>query len=269
MNRTDWKGTVLPLARDWVEGLDLPVTLRQVFYHLVATQVIANTVSNYKMLSKVSAEARRDGAFPDLVDKTREIVLPPTWDDPQDALTNLATQYRIDRWSTQDTLLALAVEKRGLFALADVAVGELGFPIVPLGGYGSQTIYDDLADFIAADGRPAHLLYVGDHDPSGHDIQRDLVERVGMFDSVQRVALTPEQVAQFDLPVNPAPDKDARLPAFAAKYGPVQVEVDALPPDQLVAMIRSAVAPFVDLSAFRERLDEEDEGRERLRRLVA
>jgi hypothetical protein len=64
---------VLDAARVIVESYDTPVTLRQLFYQLVAKQLLPNTLAYYKTLSARTAELRRDGDFPDLIDRTRTV----------------------------------------------------------------------------------------------------------------------------------------------------------------------------------------------------
>ena len=78
------------------------------------------------------------------------------------------------------------------------------------------------------------LLYAGDHDPSGEDIDRDFIARTDCWDEVRRVALTAAQVEQYALPPQPGKETDSRAAGFVERHGRlVQVELDALPPDVL------------------------------------
>src|SRR5206468_780430 len=80
--------------------------------------------------------------------------------------------------------------------------------------------------------RRAVMLYAGDFDATGLDIERDFRERTGCFEPFVRVALTAEQVDAYHLPLNPGKPTDSRAPTFTATYGQnVQVEFDALPPE--------------------------------------
>ena len=234
-------------------------TLRQVFYRLVSDQWIPNTEASYKRLSSLTAEARRDGWFPPLADATRDIYVPANFTGLDDLSATAARSFRVDRWATQEKLVVIAVEKRGMLAQFEAEFGYYGFPIVPVAGYVSQTIADDLRELVERDGREAVLLYGGDHDASGRDIERDLIERTAVWGHTERVALTPEQVNEYQLPRNPAKDTDSRTKKFAAEFGHVQYEVDALAPDVLMGLFRSALEPFVDESLIRERVAEEDE----------
>jgi hypothetical protein len=139
--------------------------------------------------------------------------------------------------------------------------GALGIPILALGGYSSQTYVDDVSSDVDRQDRDAVLLYAGDFDPSGEDIDRDFEHRTGCWDKVVRVALTVEQVDEYRLPPAMGKSTDSRAGAFFARHGQlVQVELDALPPDVLQALYTAAIGEFWDTSAYedvraRERAD--------------
>lgn len=248
--RIDW-ATILFEAEEIVYSYSTGVTLRQLFYRLVAAQLLPNTSSAYKGLSAKTAEARRDGDFPDLIDRGREIHRRSSWRSPADALDSLARQYRLDRTEDQDVSVYIGVEKAGLVQQLEAWFGDLGLPILALGGYSSQTFVDDVVADVEDQDREAVLLYGGDFDPSGEDIDRDFVERTGCFDKVVRVALTAEQVDAYALPPAMGKRTDSRAGAFVARHGAlVQVELDALPPDVLEQLYRDAIAEFWDTSAY-------------------
>ena len=152
-------------------------------------------------------------------------------------------RYRRDRTEGQPRRVYIGVEKAGLVALLESWFSDRGIPILALGGYSSQSFVDEvIADMDTS--RSAVLLYAGDHDPSGHDIPRDFVERAGCFDEVERVALSPEQVDQYQLPPAMGKATDSRADGFVQRFGElVQVELDALPPDVLHALFESALEP--------------------------
>ena len=255
--RIDW-GHVLELAAEIVRSYDTSVTLRQLFYRLVSAQHISNTESAYKRLSSVTAQARREGWFPSLIDRGRKIHRPPFWSSPADAITAVRDQYRLDRTAGQDVSLYLGVEKAGMVMQLQAWFDHLGVPIVPLGGYSSQTQVDDIVDDVGQWGRPAVFLYAGDFDPSGEDIDRDFVERADCWDQVVRVALTAEQVSEYELPVNPGKVTDSRAAGFMARHGElVQVEVDALPPETLHSLYEAALSKHWDTSTFDQVLTQE------------
>jgi hypothetical protein len=256
---------VIERAAEIVDEYDTLVTLRQLFYRLVAAVLIPNTEHGYKHLSRLTAQDRRDGTFPDLVDRGRAIHRAKTFTGPDDARDWLDRIYRRDRTEGQDVSLYLGVEKAGLVALLEAWFADLGVPILALGGYASQTYADDVVWDVERQGRPGVLLLAGDFDPSGEDIHRDFVARTGCWDEVRRIALTTDQVDEYDLPPQPGKASDSRASAFEARHGRlVQVELDALPPDTLRGLYQAAIDDHWDSGAYREVLAAEADDRRRL-----
>jgi hypothetical protein len=248
--RVDWP-EVLAEAASIVVSYDTGVTLRQLFYRLVAAERLPNTAGAYKALSSRTAEARRSGRFPPLIDRTRSIHRATTFDSPLDALETIVDAYRRDRTDGQDVSLYLGVEKAGIVEQLRAWFGDLGVPILALGGYSSQSYVDHVRGDVERQDRSAVLLYAGDHDPSGEDIDRDFLKRAGCFDHVHRVALTVTQVEEHALPPQPGKATDARAGAFIARHGRlVQVELDALPPEVLRRLYAEAIEAWWDTSTF-------------------
>jgi hypothetical protein len=267
--RVHW-GHVLDEARSIVASYDTPVTLRQLFYRLVAAGVIDNSISVYKGLSRTTARARRAGTFPALVDFTREVHRAPSWRSPAAALGALVEQYRLDRTRGQEFQVWLGVEKATMVAQLVDWYDDLGLPVVPLRGYSSQSYVDDVADEVERDGRLAVLLYAGDWDPSGEDILRDFLRRTGAtFATVEHVALTPAQVAEHGLPIAPGKRTDSRAAAFVERHGQLaQVELEALDPARLHGLYDEALAAYWDTSTYEAVMTEEAEHRVLLDRLT-
>ncbi|MDP9299728.1 MAG: hypothetical protein M3P43_02350 [Actinomycetota bacterium] len=248
-----------------VRGYDTGVTLRQLFYRMVADGTLPNTLPTYKTLSARTAEARRDGWFPTLVDLTRSISRPPSWSSPGEAREALRDQYRQDRTAGQEFAVYLGVEKATLLALFESWYDEHGLPIVVTRGYGSQTYVDAVDADVSNDGRKAVLLYVGDLDPSGEDIERDFIERTDAFDDAKRVAVRPEHVAHYGLVPAPGKATDSRAAGFTARHGElIQVEVEALDPNDLRVLVDAALEPYWDVSAFEAVLAQEEQERRTL-----
>jgi hypothetical protein len=137
-------------------------------------------------------------------------------------------------------------------------------------------------------GREAVLLYAGDFDASGVAIDRVFTERTaGCFAEVRRIALNPGQVTDFGLVRQAGKPGDSNVDAFFERYGkdawhapyrakdrsgemrwmPVQVELDALDPNDLRALFTDAIEDFLDLSEI-SAAETEDDDREHLRVLA-
>lgn len=261
-------GPITQLAAQIVNSYSTSVTLRQLFYRLVSRGVIPNNQNAYKGLSKHTAEARREGWFPDLIDRTRRIERYQTFPDPENALRWLSAIYRRDRTEGQDYQIFIGVEKAGMVVQLQDWFGDYGFPIMALGGYSSQTFVKTVGQAIEREndkyGRSSILLYAGDFDPSGEDIDRDFIKRVEdyLFDSltVHRVALLPEHIDQYQLPEFPGKETDSRKWSFVAKHGKlVQVELDALDPNDLRGLYQDAIDQYFDSEIYDAVIDREAE----------
>ena len=142
-------------------------------------------------------------------------------------------------------------------------------------GYSSQSaLYSSSKRFLEAsdEGKDLILFYLGDHDPSGEDMVRDIQTRLGMFGAeleVRKLALTMPQIDKYKPPPNPTKLTDSRAAAYVEKFGNSSWEVDALPPNVLARLIRTELDALVD----RERMDviigREEKDKAYLRRAVA
>jgi len=262
--RIDWPAILQQAARI-VESYDTGVTLRQLFYRLVAAELLPNTTVAYQTLSARTAAARRQGGFPALLDRTREIHRHIFFSNPGEARAYLAAIYRRDRTAGQAEAVYLGVEKHGIVAQLEAWFSDYGLRILALGGYSSQTYVDEIAEDAKADGRPAVLIYAGDWDPSGEDIARDFLERCPVFSDTVRVALNAEQVEEYRLPEMPGKPTDTRAAGFIRRHGRLaQVELDALPPDTLRELYTLELERHVDMSAFEEQVEQEGQDRKAL-----
>lgn len=264
----DWN-KVIKRAKEIVISYDTPVTLRQLFYRVVSEGLIPNGVNEYKHLSRKTAQARREKWFPALIDRTREIENYAWWNSPNEAFQERANAYRRDRTEGQPWSIYLGVEKHGMTVQLMQWFGDLGLPILALGGYSSQTFVDEVAVHIEAQDRQSLLLYAGDFDASGIDIDRDFEERTDMFDKVIRIGLTKKHLAEYNLPPMLGKIKDSRSASFIAKHGElVQVELDALPPEILKKLYQKEISAHFKKLPYKKCLAREKLERDRLQEVV-
>jgi hypothetical protein len=260
VTRVAWQ-PILERAAEIVESYSTRVTLRQLHYRLVSEPELGyrNVQGHYTRLSHLTAQLRREGAFPALADLTREIVEYRSEESPADALKRLAYGYRRDRTEGQDIVPVIIAEKATLSEqLSSWFAKPYGIPVVPLRGYSSESLERDIADRFD-DGGDYVVLYVGDHDPSGVDIEESIAGFVGdYFVDWRRVAVTPALVDEYHLPEAPGKASDTRAGAFVARYGKlVQVEVEALDPNALRQLLSDAVADYWDDDAYTAVLERE------------
>ncbi len=260
-----WESVILPMAALAVASYDTLVTLRQLFYRLVSKGLLRNTKPEYAQLSSRTAALRRTDEFPPLIDRTREIIRRPSWTSPEDARRALKEQYRRDRTEGQAWSIYLGVEKAGIIEQLRLWFGDdYGIPILPLGGYSSEPFEREIVTDDGEYDRPSVLLYAGDLDASGEDIERNFLEHTD-FDEFRKVALTIEQAEQYELPPMMGKTTDPRAARFVAKYGRLfQIELDALDPNVLRALFADALAGYWDDDAYQAVLEREASERERL-----
>ena len=100
---------------------------------------------------------------------------------------------------------------------------------------------------------------------------RDIEERLTMFGAnlaVKKIALTMNQVKQYNPPPNPAKQTDTRASAYIAKYGLSSWEVDALPPDVLHQLVEEAILEVLDIESMNQIIDAEDRDKAILDKVV-
>lgn len=264
----DWQNVVAH-AKKFVESHETGVTLRQLYYHIVSAGLIPNKQQAYKTLSMKTAIARRAGEFPPLIDRTRAIELSEWFLDPNDAVSDMLDTYRRDRSEGQEWSIYVGVEKHGMTTQLLHWFSKYGIPVLALGGYSSQTFVDVVRADVERQGRQSVLLYAGDYDPSGMDIDRDFEERTAIFDEVVRVALNRKLVDKYELPPMPGKTTDSRKAKFILAEGElVQVELDALPPEELRKLYQKQIDKYWDDRAYQESLEQEKRDQKKLDKLA-
>lgn len=256
---------VIERGKAIVEQEPTSMTLRQLYYRLVSEGLIPNKVNTYKVLSRKTALARREGWFPTLIDRTREIERYAFWDTAKMAAEEMESGFRVDRTEGQPWSVYIGVEKHGMTIQLMHWFGAMGIPILALGGYSSQTFVDEVRQHVERQGRPSVLLYAGDFDASGVDIDRDFEERTEIFDKVIRVALLRKHLKQFSLPPMPGKHTDSRTASFILQHGEsIQVELDALKPSDLRKLYQKQIDKFWDNKLYEKAKAREAKQRERL-----
>ncbi len=257
-----------------LEQYDGPLTLRQVYYRLVAAHVIDNKEKQYKRLSKVLTNARLAGLVDDtrIVDRLRDVHRVPCWDDLQGFLEAVRRSYRREKWTSQPVNVEVWCEKDAVAGVLQPVTDTFETVLYPCRGYNSYSALRVAADRISDTDRRTVVLYLGDFDPSGQDMPRDIRRRLredfGADFDLRVIALTPEQIVQYGLPPAPAKKTDSRAAAFVAKHGDLSVELDALPPNVLQDLLQQHLSDLVDKSAFDHECSAEEAEQKQLAALM-
>jgi len=243
------------------------LTLRQLYYQFVARGLIRNRDTEYKRLGSIVNDARLAGLidWTHLEDRTRNLRSLAHWDSPADIMAAVEHSYRTDRWEDQDYRLEVWIEKDALVGVIEGVCEANDVPYFSCRGYTSQSEVWGAAQRLLryiGQGQTPIILHLGDHDPSGLDMTRDVGDRLALFVGenveIQRLALNWDQVTQYNPPPNPAKTTDARFVGYVRDWGEESWELDALDPPIISALIQEAIDNFKD--EFRwstsERLDE-------------
>lgn len=234
------------------QAMGLRLTLRQLYYQLVTKNLIENVERSYKALSSLVSDARLAGLmdWDAIEDRVRQPKSASEFDDLEELTEAALAAYRLPRWRDQQNYVELWVEKDALAGVLWPIARDVHITLMVNRGYSSQSaMYESAHRFAAHTDKSLHLLYLGDLDPSGEDMVRDVRERIAMFGqtvAVTKIALTAEQVAEYKPPPNPAKLTDPRAHAYIKKHGAQSWEVDALPPDVLDRLVRAELSRLVD-----------------------
>lgn len=257
------------------EGYDL--TLRQLYYQFVSRDWIPNTQQSYKRLGEIVSDARLAGLidWEAIVDRTRNLKSLSTWDDPAEIVGACARQFRNDLWATQDARVECWVEKEALAGVVERACNEWRVPFFSCRGYTSQSemwvAAQRMQGYFDA-GQAPIILHLGDHDPSGIDMTRDLEARLELFCGgvrVNRLALNIDQVEEYNPPPNPAKITDPRATVYVKRFGDESWELDALNPQTLSNLIQDAIRAEINTAAWEAATMAEEDHRRDLSKVAA
>lgn len=255
------------------QGYDL--SLRQLYYQLVSKNLVENTERSYKNVGNLVSDARMAGLIDwnMIRDRGRVMVRPTHWESPADIVRAAAQQFRVDRWKDQPCYVEVMVEKQALEGVLEPVCNEMDVPFTANKGYSSSSaMYEASKRYLEAhnEGKELYVLYLGDHDPSGIDMSRDVLDRLDLFTEesgieVKRLALNMDQVEELRPPENPAKITDSRSDSYIRRFGRSSWELDAIEPAHLAEIVRSAITALIDTTPWDLSGDREDSMRDELK----
>ncbi len=261
------------------------LTLRQLYYQHVARGLIPNNLQSYKRLGDMIGNGRLAGLtdWDALEDRTRNLRSLSHWDTPGEIIESAAYSYRLNRWEDQPYYVECWVEKDALIGVVGQVSGRFDVPNFSCRGYVSLSEMYDAAQRIKRQvvyrGKKVIVLHLGDHDPSGLDMTRDIGDRLGMFVgrdvfvtdderknpteavNIYRLALNWPQITDFNPPPNYAKETDSRFQAYFDRYGENSWELDALEPRVLTDLIQRNIERHISRAAWSETGAAEEKGR--------
>lgn len=249
-----------------------PLTLRQLFYRLVARNFIQNEQNEYQNLSGLICHARETGKLDwDIIeDHVRFCHRHSEFEDISDLVKCAAHSFRLARWEGQNYYVEVHTEKDAMTSILSPITDKWHVHLVVNRGNVSATfLYNTVKRFISAqdEGRQGVMFYFGDHDPSGLMMIDSIKERLKRYRAenvgFRYLALTIEQIQEMSLPDNPAKKKDPRTPAYIEKFGPYCWEIDALPPGYIAALLDKEIGSLVNEGKMEQVIDRENRNRKK------
>lgn len=291
MARLNWKEVVekaLPIIKSFVD-MGTPPTLRAVHYALVSRDIIPNTLSGYQGLGKALVQARKDRRVPWswIADEGRSTEGGDNYLWEPDDYTERYVDYFMEQlekfkmpmWLNQPYYVEVWIEKNTMAKIFLRWLSDYNVRVVPCKGYPSWTFLKDASDRMLNaqdEEKEIKLLYFGDFDPSGKDIDRFLIESFWFFGvdvDIERYAVMKDHIERYSLPSTPETAKErakmARDPRFKNwEHGFTRVELDAmfgLVPEAFKKIIIDSVENYFDRDIYAETLQEEERRQERIK----
>jgi hypothetical protein len=248
-----------------------PMTVRQVFYQATVRDIVEKTEAGYTKVQTDLTVMRRVGALPYdwLADNTRWQRKPRTFNGVEEALRATARLYRKNLWAGADAYLEVWLEKDALAGVVLPITALNDVPLMVARGYASLSFLHGAAEYINALEVPTYIYHLGDFDPSGvnagQKIEETLREMAPDADIIfERLAVTEEQIAEWRLPSRPTKSTDSRSRGF----GEISVELDAIEPDLLRALVQDAIENHLPPEQFNILKIAEQSEREIITKLV-
>ena len=232
-----------------------PATVRQTFYQAVVLGLVPKSeTKGYRVVQRRLLKLREEGSIPYglITDNARMVRTRARWDSPEHFAKEAAARYRRDYWADSPVRVEVWLEKDALASvLAPVVVDECGLDLYVTRGFASVTYLQEAAEFMREDGRPTFVYVLTDFDPSGLSIANtvtvELTNRSYPTEvTVERLAVTREQIDLYGLPTRPTKQTDTRAAAFMRAHGTGSVELDAIPPETLRWLVRGRIERHMD-----------------------
>ncbi|AKB61367.1 hypothetical protein [Methanosarcina mazei] len=250
---------------------------RQTHYQLVAKNLRENTDSNYGSLTRTCTNARMAGLvdWNAIVDRNRETHRVYHNKNIQQALSSALLCYGRDKMEKQKVYIEIMIEKMALFDIVSQVADKYTLRLTGDKGFCSVTILYEIAGRIKEEqklGKKCYILYIGDHDPSGLAMDVSIISTLAKMGAngvdFRRVALTPEQVKEYNLPPNMIKESNTNSPKYKEKHGEFSWECDALPPEILNEVLENSILSIIDYSKYQEMCKLEEAEKEKLRQII-
>lgn len=228
------------------------LTVRQVYYQMASRQLVPLNKKGYNSVVSACNKGRKKGyiEWDKIEDRTRQPHTPPMWNGLNGFMQTILNAYRRDVWINQSGRFEVWLEKNALYGVVSPVTQKYGITLQTSIGYSSISAIFEASKRLS-DGDT--ILYLGDHDASGIDIDRSIrdsfLEDHNLNINVERIGLLYEDIEKYNLVSNPDKKTDPRSKKYPYEK---QAELDALPPNVLVERVESAIISHLDMTAYHE-----------------
>ena len=248
-----------------------PMTVRQVFYQATVRNIVEKSEAGYNKVQTDLVLMRRAGEMPFdwLADNTRWQRKPRTFGSVEQALQDTARLYRKALWADVEVYCEVWLEKDALAGVVLPTTALYDVPLMVARGYASLSFLHSAAEHINGLEVPVYIYHLGDFDPSGVNAGEKIEETLRQMAPAaeihfERLAVNPEQIGAWRLPTRPTKASDSR----ARGFGDISVELDAIEPETLRALVQNAIEDHLPQHQFKVLKAAEESERTLIRQLV-
>jgi hypothetical protein len=245
-----------------------PMTVRQVFYQATVRGLVEKAETGYAKIQTDLTIMRRARELPYdwLADNTRWQRKPRTFNSVEEALKATARLYRKALWADAGSYVEIWLEKDGLAGVVYPVTFMYDVPLMVARGYACHSA----AEHINTLDVPTFIYHCGDFDSfrreRGREDRRNVHELAPDADiTFERIAVTEQQIADWDLPTRPTKASDTRAKAFGST---LSVELDAIEPNRLRALVQETIERHLPPEQFEKLKAAEESERDLIARLV-
>ena len=247
--RTKDEIEVIRAAMVEVLTADHPQSVRHDFYRLCGAPyfLVPKELSGYQTVQHQLVKLRDDGRVPWtwVSDGTRWRRQVQSFDSAVEAVEHVARYYRQDLWRRTPVYCEIWCESDSLAGVISAECDRYGAALMVSRGFSSRSYLHRAAMEIEEEGRPAYLYYAGDWDPAGKLIPEVIEARLREFSPgaeiyFERLFVTPEQIAEWDLPTMPA-----KSTTHSKGFTGGTVEAEAIPAKMARQLVREAIEQHV------------------------
>ena len=235
-----------------------PQSVRHLFYLMTNPRLkcpVDKTEQGYKRVQRRCVDLRRAThvKYNEIVDMTRRGYHTPTYDSPAAFIEHHVSGYRVDPWAQTDHCVEVWTESRSIAGVIEATCRKYAVSLYPSGGFTSLSLGFQAADhlFQIRRDRLVEIIYIGDYDPAGVLIDKSIMSELtthltdGL--TLHRIAITQEQIAQYDLPTRPRKKSEQRRRDIEET-----VEAEAMPVELLLRLLRQQLDVFLTDGALKK-----------------